>query len=50
MDTTAIGENVKSYRRLRKLTQNELAKKTNMTQQNVGLIEKGVTIISVGVI
>ena len=43
MDTKAIGENVKFYRRLWKLTQRELAKKTHMTQQNVVLIEKGST-------
>lgn len=41
MDAKSIGENVKFYRKFRGLTQATLAKRTHMTQQNVGRIEKG---------
>ncbi len=37
------GQKIKSLRRLRKMTQAELAKKTGLTQQHIAKIEKGIT-------
>ena len=41
LDSRIIGENVRFYRKERKLTQTELGNKAAMTQQGIGAIEKG---------
>lgn len=41
MDLTSIGTNIRKYRRAKNLTQDQLAKMTDLTPTYIGLIERG---------
>lgn len=41
MDYSTIGLNLRKYRKIKKLTQEELATKTNLTPNYIGMIERG---------
>ncbi|MBQ8002313.1 MAG: helix-turn-helix transcriptional regulator [Clostridia bacterium] len=41
MDLSSIGINIKKYRKIKKITQEELALNTNLTPNYIGMIERG---------
>lgn len=41
MDLTSVGTNLKKYRRTKNITQEQLARMTNLTPTYIGMIERG---------
>lgn len=41
MDLSSVGRNIKKYRKLKKLTQEQLAQKTSLTSNYIGMVERG---------
>ncbi len=41
MDYSTIGLNLRKYRKIKKLTQEDVAAKTNLTPNYIGMIERG---------